>query len=134
MRAIAYATEPASTDKNVPNYWETIGATWGFDKVFRIDPTGAGNFVNWAALRNTFKDASYIFPVAQGGTPLAEFKEPDGDVIYIINGDYEGAVNDQGLYDEMVTVESALKPGVGTWSFLAMSVIAHSLFRRVGAP
>lgn len=132
MRYIAWVAEPeldAKELKAVGNYWETIGVMFNFATLC-VNPNGPGDFKRWRDLEAAHPDAKYIFPTADDGTPVDEFVPPEGKTIYVVGGDYSASNNYQGDYDQAVTVETALKPGVGAWSFLAMSVIAHRVYTK----
>lgn len=134
MRAIAYTWEKEAGHR-VMDYWSTVAVTWGLDRAYFVNPCECrGAIASWDKLFEKFPQAAIVVPCTEGGMSLDEYVEPEGDVIYVVGGDYSEEFSYKGEADYNITLETTLKPDVGTYSFLAMSVIAHHVYRqRIGA-
>ena len=140
MRAIAYLAEPDGDEYkylDLKRYFHDLALTWGFDKALCVDASetdyvtpasGTEVYASWFELETAYTLAKYVLLTPDGGTDLADFDEPAGDVIYVLGGDYTSVHNWQGTPDAMVTIPTALAPGVGAWSFLAMAVVANKVY------
>jgi len=142
MRAIAWIAEPDGDEYkylDLISYFKDLVNTWGFDLTLCVDNSGT-TFVNpttngmevfatWADVIVAYPDASYVCLIP-GADNLDAYVEPGGDVIYVLGGDYGESHNFPGTPDDTISVATALEPGVGTWSCMAMSVVAYDLFKR----
>lgn len=139
MRAIAWIAEPDGDEYkylDLERYWADLRIAWGFDKTLVVDVSGTtfvkGQYDNevyasWAALNEAYTDAAYVCLVP-GAPNLDDYVEPVGDVIYVLGGDYGEAHNFGVKPDATISVGTALPQGAGTWSFLAMAVVASKLY------
>jgi hypothetical protein len=84
---------------------------------------------SWNELKGRYPNATLIDLQPVGGTPLGEYDEPDGDVIYILGGDHTPESNFNLATDGTITVPHNNK-GLGMYSFCAMAVVASELYER----
>ena len=140
MRVVAYLAEPNGDEYkylDLITYFLDLVNTWGFDRACVIDKSntdyvhpgpGTERYNDWADLIEAYPNAKYVLLTPVDGTLLEDYVEPAGDVVYVLGGDYDNVYNWQGIPDEAVNVPTMLPPGRGTWSFLAMAVVANKVF------
>ena len=140
MRAIAYIAEPGGDEYkylDLKRYLHDLVLTWGFDVSLCVDKsetpyvtpgTGTEVYASWPDLIEAYPNASYVELDPDGDVNLDDYTEPEGDVVYVLGGDYGATNNFTGDPVARVKLSTALPPGRGTWSCLAMAVLAHKVF------
>ena len=155
MRALAFVAEeyngddPAFVHGWLVSVFKILADAWGFDACICFDATNSDvmdghgpkaydyyrpycDFVvitSWNELKGRYPHATLIDLQPLEGTPLAEYDEPEGDVIYILGGDHSADNNFNLATDGTITVPHKNK-GLGVYSFCAMSVVASELYER----